>query len=70
MQKTKHSSQKLVSVVKQNFLCVGRPVMRSENTHAIVIKYIMDSPKIMFFSGFFGGVGTVNGISTCHNLTL
>ena len=49
MQKTKHSSQKLVSVVKQDFFCVGRPVMGSKNTHAIVIKHIMDSPKIMFF---------------------
>lgn len=70
-QKTKHSNQKPVSVLKRDFFCVGRPVMGSENTHAIVIKHIMDSPKIMVFFGvFFGGEGTVNGISTRHSLTL
>jgi len=52
-QKTKHSSQKPVSVVKQDFFCVRRPVMGSENTNAIVIKHVMDSPKIMFFCVFF-----------------
>jgi len=69
-QKTKHCSQKPVSVAKKDFFCVGRPVMVSENTHAIFIKHTMDSPKIMFFCVFFGGEGTVNGISTCHSLTL
>jgi len=56
--------------VKQDFFCVGRPVMGSENSNAIVIKNIMDSPKIMFLLFFFGGERTVKGISTCHSLTL
>jgi hypothetical protein len=53
-----------ISVVKEDFFCVG-----SENIHTIVIKHIMDSPKIMFFWCVFWGEGRVNGIATSHSLT-